>query len=353
MPGRWPKVCRWHRHTWPLYARYLARGTDPIFVGPFRGEVGYEALYWMPWVRAFAVKYKIAPERLIPITRGGAAEWYGVPMGLELLSMRSEQTLRVQNRLDQQVYGWQKQFAFTAFDQGIVKDAAHTLKIPRFKTLHPGWMYGDLEPFITVQAGLHSLNGKLGFDVLPPPALPDGLKLPEQFVAVRYYSRPSFPVNPLTTSFARESIAKLAHTYPVILLNHSAKSDDHVDFRPKDLPANVQVLSDMTTILPERSLAITSAVMARAIGFVGTYGGLAHLALRFNRPTFCFYQELVATTVANKHLSEHLAKHQGIPFMALPIQPLVHLQQIVPTLTMQVQGPTLSSAASRQALAAP
>src|SRR5262245_46097703 len=54
----------------------LAKGSDPIVVGPWLSEVGYEVLYWVPFVRWIQSRFQIPAERLIVVTRGGAAVWY-------------------------------------------------------------------------------------------------------------------------------------------------------------------------------------------------------------------------------------------------------------------------------------
>jgi hypothetical protein len=102
----------------------LRRSTKPILVGPFRGEVGFEVLYWIPWLRYLRETLKIAPERIIPIGRAGSACWYGCPTGVELYSLRTPQELRVVNRINQQKYGMLKQIYYDAFDQAIVEEVA-------------------------------------------------------------------------------------------------------------------------------------------------------------------------------------------------------------------------------------
>src|SRR5262245_26039445 len=57
--------------------QHAASGDDPIVVGPWLSEVGYEVLYWVPFVRWFADHYRIAPERLVVVSRGGVGGWYG------------------------------------------------------------------------------------------------------------------------------------------------------------------------------------------------------------------------------------------------------------------------------------
>src|SRR5215212_1580110 len=52
-------------------------GTGPIIVGPWLSEVGYEVLYWIPFLKWVAAAYRIAPERFVIVSRGGTASWYG------------------------------------------------------------------------------------------------------------------------------------------------------------------------------------------------------------------------------------------------------------------------------------
>ena len=54
----------------------LAAGRDTIVVGPWLGEVGFELLYWVPFLRWFATTFRVAPERLLIVSRGGTAAWY-------------------------------------------------------------------------------------------------------------------------------------------------------------------------------------------------------------------------------------------------------------------------------------
>ena len=45
----------------------------PIVAGPWLGEVGFELLYWVPFLRWFAERFAVAPERLLVVSRGGTA----------------------------------------------------------------------------------------------------------------------------------------------------------------------------------------------------------------------------------------------------------------------------------------
>ena len=54
----------------------VCAGSGPIIAGPWLGEVGYEALYWLPFLRWVQDRYRIRPERLTVVSRGGVEHWY-------------------------------------------------------------------------------------------------------------------------------------------------------------------------------------------------------------------------------------------------------------------------------------
>jgi hypothetical protein len=54
----------------------VAAGPGPIVLGPWLAEVGYEVLYWIPFLRWFADAYHVAPQRLVVISRGGMEAAY-------------------------------------------------------------------------------------------------------------------------------------------------------------------------------------------------------------------------------------------------------------------------------------
>ncbi len=58
--------------------RYLSRQQGPVLVGPWTGEVGFELLYWAPFVRWAVREANIAPERITILSRGGTQSWYGL-----------------------------------------------------------------------------------------------------------------------------------------------------------------------------------------------------------------------------------------------------------------------------------
>ena len=54
----------------------LAVGSRSIIAGPWLGEVGYELLYWVPFLAWFADEFAVQPDRLLVLSRGGTRSWY-------------------------------------------------------------------------------------------------------------------------------------------------------------------------------------------------------------------------------------------------------------------------------------
>lgn len=326
----------WRHAAWRAYAQKLARSKGPIFVGPWRGEIGFEALYWIPFVDQFVERYGIDRERLIPISRGGAAGWYGCPSGFELYGMRTPQQVRVQMRLDVQRTGMLKQTSVTDFDRAIYRDAADTLKLSRYHVLHPAWMYHTLADFWTGHRGIEWLGPRVQFRTLPTPTLPDDVKLPQHFVAVKFYSRMTFPGNhKQIPKFIAATLEQLASESEIVLLDPPQFVDDHADLTKHIHGPRVHHLTDFLNVTPENNLIVQSAVLGRAMGFVGTYGGFAQLALRMAKPSVSFYHEWGnVTSIAHKSLADALSLRMGIPSLVIRIAELPMLSTVLPAVSI-------------------
>ena len=336
-----------HDAAWAIKRQSLIRSKAPILVGPFEGELGIEVLYWLSFLRGLMsprhvepilpteqapepLPPLIDPSRIIPISRAGAASFYGTPTGIELFAMRTMQDLRVENGVRARTTGMIKQMAWTPFDRKVVQDVAQTLELKEYQTLHPLWMYRTLHPYWLLQRGLGWLGKRIPYAFfLPPPPLPDPIPLPEQFLAIKFYFRSTFPYRHEVLQLAKRVVDQLSEQHPVTILNTGLHADDHADMAFKAKP-NVLLLRDMATITPENGLQWQGAVIARALGFVGTYGGLAQLAQRFKRPAVTFYTDWGGTSMAHKHLSDMIAIRTQVPFVVLDVKECPLVRSLLP-----------------------
>jgi hypothetical protein len=125
----------------------LAAGRDTIVVGPWLGEVGFELLYWVPFLRWFAESFRVAPDRLLIVSRGGTASWYR-PFASgyrDIFDYLTPEEFR--RRHDERVAanGEQKQTQVLAFERQLLREL--TKDVHSRSMLHPSTMYGLFNPF--------------------------------------------------------------------------------------------------------------------------------------------------------------------------------------------------------------
>jgi len=269
----------------------LRRSANPIVVGPWSSEVGFELLYWIPFLRWVASEYDLRPERIIAVSRGGAATWYGdvASRYVDVFDQMSPDEYRA--RIDQRVRtaGHQKQYEVSQFDRTVMERIKDRRDLHEAHILHPSVMYQVFRRYWNEKAPAGVLTRHTRYSALPDPGdIDPALVLPKEFVAVRFYFRPSFPHTPENRQFAVDVIRRLAQRQPVVLLNTGFQVDDHEDIDFSTEPGIYPVHAWMT---PTNNLALQSQIISRAQALVGTYGGLSYLGPYYKVPTTTFYSE--------------------------------------------------------------
>jgi hypothetical protein len=265
----------------------LARGEQPILVGPWLGEVGFELLYWIPFVRWFAERYEIGPERLIAVSRGGgAAAWYGAfaARSHDALAFMSPEEFKRKNQDRHRHFGEQKQIAPASLDDEIVSLVCRA-EGQEVSVLHPSTMYRLFAPFWWGHQPLEWVRRYTRFAPLQPPSL--GVSLPASYTAVKFYFNDCFKDTSENRAFVDSTIRALSEVGPVISLSTGIAVDDHMPCEP-----DVAALQGIRHLLtPESNLAVQSAIVAGARRFVGTYGGFAYLAPLCGVPSVSYYTD--------------------------------------------------------------
>ena len=289
---------------------WLTKSKKPILVGPWTSEMGFEVLYWLPFIQQLQHRYGIPKERLIAVTRGGAGVWYGVRNTVELFDYVPPKDLRLSALASQREKASIKQLGMTAWETKLMALIAERLGLRRHHVLHPSVMYRALDPWWTKQTmGMADMMKHLRVGPIPTPVVPIGTALPEQFVCVRWYQRATWPLNDGLLEWTQAVTKQIAQTVPVVVLRSSQYVDDHVDF-PTPTGENI------TTIHAEpwrENLAVQSAILKRAIAYVGTWGGMAQLAVRLGIPTAAFFDKWQGCSWSHRVFTEWLACQQGTP----------------------------------------
>lgn len=269
----------------------VARGTRPIVVGPWLSEVGYEALYWVPFVRWFCDYHRVAPDRLVLLSRGGVAAWYGDSASryVELLDLMppSEFVASNEERRTGSESGGQKQSFSGVLDAELIQRARGHLGLGEVNVLHPSLMYRLFRQFWYGNRALDFLLTHLRFaapkvaDIMLPP-------LPPRFTAVKLYAGRALPDTPEHRRLLRELVAVLAAEEPVVLLDTGLALDEHQDYEVARGATVVRLQEQMT---PQNNLAMQTEAIRRATRFVGTCGSLAWLAPLLGTDTVALYAD--------------------------------------------------------------
>ncbi|MGE0391968.1 MAG: hypothetical protein AB7P67_00210 [Vicinamibacterales bacterium] len=260
----------------------LARGDGPVLVGPWAGEVGFELIYWIPFVRWALEHAGIDPARVTVFSRGGVRTWYDGLAGQyeEVLGHATPDEFR------QQTTGSQKQRGLTQFDRTLLRRLRRD-RHGAYGLIHPAMMYALFFPYWRREAPLARVTAYTSFRRLVPPPLGEwGARLPERYTAVRFYFSDCFPDMPENRRFAAGVVERLAERGDVVVLHSGGALDDHSDLAP-GASQRVHVINAGQAL--HDNLAIQSAVIARAQAFVGTYGGFSYLAPLYGVDTAAFY----------------------------------------------------------------
>jgi glycosyltransferase involved in cell wall biosynthesis len=296
----------------------LGKSERPILIGPWISEVGFEVLYWIPFLNWALREFHLQQRRLIVVSRGGARLWYQ-HLGAEyvdVFDLFAVEEYRARNEERWSDGGNQKQFAVTGMEREIVERAKRKLGIDEVELLHPSVMYKLLQFFWFGKASVRLLTEHAEYRRLVSDNNDDDTLtgLPKEYVAVRFYFRPSFPDTPENRRIAADIIRSLGEYLPVVLLNTGLNVDDHEDV---DVPGGKGVYRVDHLMTPQRNLEIQTRVISHARAFVGTYGGLTYLGPCYGVPSIGLYS----------HESELIPAHLDVGWrlgraMAAPLTPL-------------------------------
>jgi hypothetical protein len=247
-------------------------GDAPIVVGPWMSEVGYEVLYWAPFVRWVAAAYRLPPERLIVLSRGGTASWYGGLAGRygEVFDYVSPEELATRAAA-----GTLKQREVSDLDRRVVEAASRSLGLGgNVRILHPSVMFRWFAPFWSGHETLGFVERHTRHTRVAAPDVPLPLSLPAEYVAVKLYGARSLPDGARVREQLRALVDGLSARSAVVHLDTGLGIDEHADYEL----GGPQALSVSGRLEPRTNLAVQTRIIAGARMFVGTCGSLAWLA---------------------------------------------------------------------------
>lgn len=327
----------------------VGAGSPPLIVGPWLSEVGYEILYWIPFLRWLKAKYRLSQDQIIVISRGGVASWYQDIgdtyvdifdyMDPNEFAVKSEQRRNASDHSH-------KQIGLSQLDHDILGAVRGRLGLAQARVCHPSLMYRLFRPFWQGQRSLLFAESRLRFAHHRVPDVVDLAGLPDEYVAVKFYAATSLPDTHEIRSTLRSLVHRLAERTHVVLLDTGLALDDHQDYIFEN---SSRVLSAKEFMTPRNNLEVQTQIVGRARAFVGTCGGLAWLAPLLGIDT-------VAVFADARFLRTHLylalptyASLKAATFSPLDLRALDHLGLIIKGTERELKATGLPSSGSPRA----
>jgi hypothetical protein len=249
---------------------------ETVLAGPWAGEVGYELLYWIPFLRWLARSFPQLRERLVVCSRGGVESWYAdlTSRYVELFELISPPDILRQRRRTPPPKSPDKVSKVVGYKGRDVEEHVMQLLGDRFSDLGhigPQLMYGLLRRLR--RSPRHVYRTLLEPAPIRPPTTT--LDLPETFCAVRFYTGGGTPRKrkrrPGVKKTVIEIVKRLGEAMPVVSLDPQVHLDEHVDF---NLPGARRI----PPLDPAVNLRELTGAIGRASIFVGSYGGFSYIA---------------------------------------------------------------------------
>ena len=113
------------------------RSESDVIVGPWTGEVGFELLYWIPFLTWLADQGP-GGRRMIVLSRGGAATWYRhlTSRSVDILDLVTPDQFRERTAGKKKQYERQRDF-----DQELIRAARQALGLCEGPVVHPSVMF--------------------------------------------------------------------------------------------------------------------------------------------------------------------------------------------------------------------
>jgi hypothetical protein len=268
-----------------------------LVAGPWLSEVGFETLYWVPFLHWLETAFHIPSSRVVAVSRGGVGAWY---------SGVADRYVEIWDDIDPAEFarrnaerGVTKHFEMSPLDRDVLAAVTKRIGTSDFDVLHPGLMYRLFTLYWSGQRAMGFVDAHLRFQAMaPPPEMIDPALLPKEYIAVKFYAARSMPDTPEIRAHLRATVQALSERLPVVLLDTGlVLEDDHADY---EFTTKTRVLSARSWMNPRNNLGVQTQIVAGARAFVGTCGSIAWLAPRLGVDTSGLF-------VDPKWLHAHLA----------------------------------------------
>ena len=266
-----------------------------IVAGPWFSEVGFETLYWIPFLHWVKTALRLDPSRVVAVSRGGVADWYRGVAGRYLEIWDDFDPLEFSKR--NAARGITKQHEISDLDRDVLARVAARLGTSDFDVIHPSLMYRLFTLYWSGHRPMSFVDTHTRWVRHEVTPIIDPALLPREYVAVKFYAARSLPDSPEMRERLRQMVRATAERLPVVLLDTGlVLEDDHADYAL----GGDRIISARPWMTPQNNLGVQTQIVSGAKAFLGTCGSIAWMAPRLGVDTSALY-------VDPKWLHAHLA----------------------------------------------
>jgi hypothetical protein len=290
--------------------RRLVGEYDNVIVGPWFSELGFELLYWVPFINSLSTENTFANKNVVTISRGGVEDLYDFlpSKHLNLLEYFSQTDWSDFTSKVWQELGGLKQSKLVMREVKMLKNLNIQFagkENSKTLVLHPSLMFTMFRPFWR--------NKNWSADLIAKHLVFPNFEIPEakNYGSVKIYSRPSLQINVDTTKKIGEFLK--SEKVDLKIITSDSYKDDHEVFVFSDLEnAKLIPINDY-----ENNLKLQLDIIRSSSVCYTTYGGLSYYPLYFGKKSIGFYTDSskfdqqhtkVANLLKNQFGSEFILK---------------------------------------------
>ena len=255
-----------------------------LVAGPWLSEVGFEALYWVPFLQWIKAAFRLPNDRMVAVSRGGVGSWYAGVASRYVEIWDHFDATDAARRIAER--GLVKHYGLSPFDHDVLDAVARQIGTRDFDVLHPGLMYRLFTLYWSGHRAMGFVDMHTRFARQTAAPIIDPALLPREYIAVKFYGARSMPDTPEVRSMLRDVVAGLAEQLPVVLLDTGLLlHDDHGDYTF----GGGNVISARGWMTPQNNLGVQTQIAAGARAFVGTCGSITWMTPRLGVDTSAMF----------------------------------------------------------------
>ena len=263
------------------------RGDQPVILGPYLSDVGFELLYWRPFVAWMCERYGARSNPVVMVSRGRVGGWYAdlTSHYVDICDITPLETFLPRNQERIRDAGSVKQTIITDFEQELLDEVAKRFDAPKSAVLHPSVLFRVCSKIWNGAVPSEWLRAHARYPRFSETTSPPDVVRGQPYVAASFWFNSYFSDTRRHRHLVHDVIGELSRRLPVVVIEQPGSPD----VGTREASARVHRVAPA----PEKDdhLRTQAHIVAGASAFIGTFGGISLTAPFYNRPTMLVYGE--------------------------------------------------------------